>query len=269
MAVAASASIGIMRTGGLLKVCGLVVAVCLPLCGCSGGLGGSTALIGGGSPEGDAAPSTALNLPKLADLPEVSSIVTPAEPEPEGSATELYTRIARGAMSCWFGGPTPPLKKDYIYHAEADAPSRGGKAEIVVHMRDPSQPNPRGAKAYKIKIDPKDETSATVVSENLKMPEPVATAMSADVARWSRGDPSCTGISNLTGWAEQETAATDAGAASKTFKAQSRKRPKLRQSQRASRPASRLQKHNPDQIRLIGFTSTHASTPARAHECAT
>ena len=216
MAVAASASIGIMRTGGLLKVCGLVVAVCLPLCGCSGGLGGSTALIGGGSPEGDAAPSTALNLPKLADLPEVSSIVTPAEPEPEGSATELYTRIARGAISCWVGRPTPPLKKDYIYHAEADAPSRGGKAEIVVHMRDPSQPNPRGAKAYKIKIDPKDETSATVVSENLKMPEPVATAMSADVARWSRGDPSCTGISNLTGWAEQETAATDAGAASKT-----------------------------------------------------
>ena len=77
-----------------------------------------------------------------------------------GSATEIYSRMPRGAMSCWFtvGGP---LKKDYIFHATADAPSRGGKAEIVIHQRDPSQPNPRGAKAYLIDIEPTGETSAS------------------------------------------------------------------------------------------------------------
>ena len=63
--------------------------------------------------------------------------MTPGDPPPAmaleqgaGSATEIYSRIATGAMGCWFGA-SGPLKKDYIYHADADAPSRGGKAEIV------------------------------------------------------------------------------------------------------------------------------------------
>jgi hypothetical protein len=83
------------------------------------------------------------------------------------------------------------MKKDYIYHAEADAPSRGGKAEIVVHTRDPSQPNPRGAKAYKVLITPKTETSATVVTENLRMPEAQGAAMTSDVNRWAKGEEGC------------------------------------------------------------------------------
>lgn len=169
-----------------------LLATSLLLGGCGSGLGGGAADVTG-------AQSSALSLPKLTELPAVAAITTPAEREPEGSATELYTLIARGAVGCWFGG-AGPLKKDYIYHAEADAPSRGGKAEIIVHVRDPSQPNPRGAKAYRIKIDPKDEVSATITTENLKMPEAVAAAMAADVARWSRGDQGCEGASTAAGW---------------------------------------------------------------------
>lgn len=144
-----------------------------------------------------------LTLPKMPELPSVASIA-PAVPErPVGSATEIYARVARGANTCWFVGSGPnqagPLKKDYIYHAEADAPSRGGKAEIVIHVRDPAQPNPRGAKAYRINIDP-DGDGANMKTENLKMPDQVAAAMTADVNRWAKGDQGCQGASTVAGW---------------------------------------------------------------------
>ncbi len=138
----------------------------------------------------------------LPTMPSVASISAAADEGPRGSATELYTRIAGGANSCWFA-PAGPLKKDYIYHAEADAPSRGGKAEIVIHIRELGQPNPRGPKAFRIGIDPKDETSATVSTENLKMTEPVAAAMNADVERWSRGELGCKGSTTAMGWGTQ------------------------------------------------------------------
>lgn len=145
-----------------------------------------------GCSSGPEAPSA--TLPKLTDLtaalPEIPT-------DPDGSATELYARIARGALGCWFS-PKGGMKKDYIYHAEADAPSRGGKAEIVVHVRDPSQPNPRGAKAYKVLITPKDETSATVTTENLRMPEPQGAQMTQDVNRWAKGEEGCEGSATAT-----------------------------------------------------------------------
>jgi hypothetical protein len=112
-------------------------------------------------------------------------------------------------MTCWFGR-SGPLKKDYIYHAEADAPSRGGKAEIVVHERDPTQPNPRGAKAYRINIEPAGEGSASVRAENLKMPAAFAAAMAEDVGRWSKGDQGCAGTSTAAGWGPQPEAPAEA-----------------------------------------------------------
>jgi hypothetical protein len=140
----------------------------------------------------------ALTLPAMPSLPSVASIGAGAEERPVGSATELYSRVARGAVACWFGA-AGPLKKDYIYHAEADAPSRGGKAEIIIHQRDLAQPNPRGAKAFRVNIEPVGET-ATVQTENLKMPEPMGAAMTADVGRWSKGDQGCVGASTAAGW---------------------------------------------------------------------
>ncbi len=139
-------------------------------------------------------------------------MTAPAEAPPAGSATELYTKVARGAVACWFGA-AGPLKKDYIYHADADAPSRGGKAEITIHSRDPSNPNPRGPKAFLIKFDPKDEGNAVIAAENLKMPEPVAAMMSSDVNRWSRGDAGCAGKSTTAGWTPEAPPAPAAAAA--------------------------------------------------------
>jgi len=119
---------------------------------------------------------------------------------PVGSATELYSRVASGAMSCWFA-TNGPLKKDYIFHATADAPSRGGKAEIVIHQRDPTQPNPRGVKAFLVEIEPTSESTAQIKTENLKMTEAFAASMTDDVGRWSKGDQGCVGTSTAAGWA--------------------------------------------------------------------
>ena len=147
----------------------------------------AAATVAGGCSTGPEAPSA--TLPKLTDL---TAALPEAYTEPQGSATDLYARIARGALGCWFS-PKGGMKQDYIYHAEADAPSRGGKAEIVVHVRDPSQPNPRGAKAYKVLITPKNDASATVTTENLRMPEAQAVLMTRDVYRWAKAEDSCEG----------------------------------------------------------------------------
>jgi hypothetical protein len=170
----------------------------------------------GAGPDG---PSLAL--PKMPDISSVAAISTTAE-KPVGSATEIYARVARGANTCWFVGPGPlqggPLKKDYIYHAEADAPSRGGKAEIVIHVRDPAQPNPRGAKAYRINIDPDGDAAATLKTENLKMPDATAAAMTADVNRWAKGDQGCAGSSTVAGWGMAAPPAAPAAAPPKKAK---------------------------------------------------
>lgn len=172
-----------------------------------------TACAGSGGP--DAPSASALSLPKLPDL--TSALPEGPGADPTGSATELYARIARGAVGCWFGAEGG-MKKDYIYHAEADAPSRGGKAEVTIHVRDPSQPNPRGAKAYKILITPKDEQSATVTTENLKLPDEKAKAMTDDVNRWSRGEQGCKGATTTAGWSapDGQAKAPEAKPAAKT-----------------------------------------------------
>ncbi|MGB4865220.1 MAG: hypothetical protein WBP38_04930 [Hyphomicrobium sp.] len=165
------------------------------LCLCTPLVASAAALIAAGCSGG----SDSVSLPKMPDL-SVAAITPAAYEKPVGSPTEIYARVARGANSCWFGG-SGPLKKDYIYHAEADAPSRGGKAKIEIHVRDPSQPNPRGPKAFRINIDPEpDGTSAALKVENLRMPEPMANGMTADVHRWAKGDQGCAGSSTVAGW---------------------------------------------------------------------
>lgn len=190
----------------------------------------ATAAFGLGACSGSATDTSALapsltlpSLPKLGSAdngtaPSAAPADTPAaaaSTPPEaasGSATEIYSRIGQGAVGCWFGSKGP-LKKDYIYHAEADAPSRGSKAEITIHVRDLTQPNPRGAKAYKVKIEPTGDASATVATENLKMPNAAAAAMTADVGRWAKGDTGCASTSTAAGWGNANVAAGDPPAA--------------------------------------------------------
>ncbi|MFT3730079.1 MAG: hypothetical protein QM780_01465 [Hyphomicrobium sp.] len=152
-----------------------------------------------------------------------------------GSATDIYSHIARGAMACWFA-VNGPLKKDYIFHAAADAPSRGGKATVTIHQRDPTQPNPRGAKAYIVDIQPTGESSASVRAENRKMSEAYATAMTDDISRWSKGEEGCTGPKTAAGWAPAPVTAT--AAASKPTKKAKAKPNAAKAKSASSQPAA-------------------------------
>jgi hypothetical protein len=107
------------------------------------------------------------------------------------SPTEAYTRIARTAMSCWFG-PRGRLSGSHVFHAEADPPSRGGGAEIVIHERAFDQPKPLGYKAFRIALT-NGSDYANIEIENLRMPDRLAAEMRAEVLAWARGSKSCMG----------------------------------------------------------------------------
>jgi hypothetical protein len=105
---------------------------------------------------------------------------------------EIYSRIARGALSCWFG-PNSRLKKTHIFNADAAPPSAGGAAEIVIHERDGGAPSPRSLRSYRILITASGEGSHVAI-ENLKFPEPMATELKTDVVRWAGGTHECGSI---------------------------------------------------------------------------
>lgn len=127
----------------------------------------------------------------LPSLPELPKIELPKPPPPVvGTPTEVYERIGRGAMSCWFG-KDGPLKGGYIYDAVAEPASKGGRAEITIRERETGAPSPRGVKAFSIAIEPSGEDETSVLAENLKLPEPVATSMKKSVAAWSIGGQGC------------------------------------------------------------------------------
>lgn len=111
---------------------------------------------------------------------------------------ETYSRIARGALQCWFGAQGS-LKKSHIFNADVAPESSGGGAEIVVHERDNAADNPRSFRAYKVAIVA-SAGGSTVGLENLRMPIPVARDMDADVLRWARGETSCS-VVGTGGWA--------------------------------------------------------------------
>jgi len=141
------------------------------------------------------------NAPSLPSLQEISGTVS--EAPIVGSPTEVYERIARGVLGCWFGAQGP-LKAGYVYHAEADPPSQGGKAEITIHERDRLSSNPKGIKAYRIAIAP-DDKGTTLLFENLKMPEPMAKGMESDARRWGGGGVGCTEV-QAEGWSDNAPA---------------------------------------------------------------
>ena len=127
------------------------------------------------------------SLPSLPSLPDIAAALSPSPVV--GPPTDIYARVARGALACWFGA-AGPLKANYIYHAEAEPPEHGGKAEIVIHERDPTSENPRGIRAFRILIAPDGEASALTI-ENLNLPEPLAKGMEQDVRRWAAGAIGC------------------------------------------------------------------------------
>lgn len=121
----------------------------------------------------------------LPSLPKIELPVVAYKEEP----SEVYSRIARGAMACWFS-PNGPLKKNYAFHADVAPPSDNAGAEIVIHERDSAAPSPLSLRAYKILIARQPEGTA-VAEQNFKLPESLAATMAQDIRRWAGGNLDC------------------------------------------------------------------------------
>lgn len=144
-----------------------------------------------------------------AALPSLPKITLPEAPPPVvGSATEVYARIGRGAMACWFGA-NGTLKTTHIYDATAEPEHRGGQAEITIRERDTQAQSPRGVKAFRVSIVPANGDETTVVAENFKLPEAMAAQMKKSVAAWSTGSQGCDPDASKGAW-QPEPAATEA-----------------------------------------------------------
>jgi hypothetical protein len=128
-----------------------------------------------------------------------SGIVTSAAPASEpnlettvitsGTPTDVYASLARRALHCWFGADGP-LKATHVFYAEAASPEEGGAANILLHERDETLGDRRGARAFRIAIT-REAGSVRVGITNLKMPEPIARLMVQDAQTWARGEDGC------------------------------------------------------------------------------
>ncbi|MBS0242808.1 MAG: hypothetical protein JSS20_11575 [Proteobacteria bacterium] len=124
-----------------------------------------------------------------------ASIATPspeiATASPESPA-EVYSRIARGALRCWFA-PGSALKKTHVFNAKADPASAGGAAEILIQTREAPAPGEGvhgSLRAYRILVTP-NSTGSVIEAQNLKFTPEQAAAMTSDVTRWIKGDDTC------------------------------------------------------------------------------
>ena len=109
-----------------------------------------------------AAPAAATR-PHFPSLPQLTGTVT--EAPIVGSPTEVYERIARGVLACWFG-TTGPLKVDYVYHAEAEPAARAAKPRSSSTSATALSDNPKGLRAYRIAITPATARRRTLLFEN-------------------------------------------------------------------------------------------------------
>jgi hypothetical protein len=140
----------------------------------------------------------------VASLPSIAALTHP-EGRIVGTPTELYTRLARGALTCWFGA-AGPLKGTYIYHADAEPASKGGRSEIVIFANDTTAADPRALRAFRIGISTAEEKTKLEV-ENIKMPEPLASRLEADVSRWAADQEGCGSGPVTAGWTVREAPA--------------------------------------------------------------
>lgn len=133
------------------------------------------------------------SLTSVATVPDLTAVapkLTPADaPRPVGAPTEIYTRIARGILTCWFG-PAGPLKPKYIYHADAEPPSKGGASVISIHHRDREATDPRSIRAWKLAVVPAPEGTSVNI-ENYKLPPEIAEPLTRDARRWAAGEEGC------------------------------------------------------------------------------
>jgi hypothetical protein len=143
--------------------------------------------------------------PTIPPVPKLPALGAPNEPSrADAPPTEVYTRVASGANACWFA-QRGALAKSHILHAEAEPPSKGGAAEIYVHERDDVGPTPWGNKVFRVALTPAGEQTEIDV-RNLKLPEPLAAQMRADVFQWAVGEKGCRAGEGGTGFNKEEPA---------------------------------------------------------------
>ena len=137
---------------------------------------------------------SALPKPDL-DLSKLSNDYRP----PVGTPTAIYTRIARGALTCWLGAHGP-LNKTHKFYANAEPAHRGGGSRIVIYEI-PNDPQRKlGDRAYSIIIDP-DGASGRVRTENTRLSKKLAAEFDDDVMRWAANKQGCVKASQLAeGW---------------------------------------------------------------------
>ena len=106
-----------------------------------------------------------------------------------GSPTDVYALVARGALRCWFGADGP-LKPTHVFHAEAESPAKGGAAEMVLHERDETLRDKRGARAFRVSFagEPAGVRVAVAIP---KMDQQLALLMVKDVEAWTKGGTDC------------------------------------------------------------------------------
>jgi hypothetical protein len=124
-----------------------------------------------------------LKTASLSNLPSLPTVTAYSSSHSE-STHEIYSRVARGAKTCWFG-PDKPLVKGYVFDGEAASEVDGGAAEVAVHVRTPDQPNPRGGKVFIVSIT-KVADGSKLEMENRRIPDGMAEQLRADVARWAK-----------------------------------------------------------------------------------
>jgi hypothetical protein len=134
-----------------------------------------------------ASPSAQVETGAVASPPATAPLETATMVQ--GTPTEVYARVASGAMRCWFGAKGP-LKATHVFHAEAAPPSEGGVAEIVLHERDISMRDQRGARAFRVSFVGEGGDVRVGVAA-LKMAAPLADLMVRDVATWAQGGAGC------------------------------------------------------------------------------
>jgi hypothetical protein len=106
-----------------------------------------------------------------------------------GTPTQTYALVAGGAMRCWFGAGGP-LKPTHVFHAEAAPPAHGGVAEIVLHERDVSLRDQRGARAFRVSFTD-IAGGARVGITSIKVAAPLSELMARDVVDWAGGGTGC------------------------------------------------------------------------------
>lgn len=188
-----------MRTGR-----GLLASILLSgaLTGCAGSGAVDTSVLTAG-PTG-----------ALAALPNAAASIAKGIRQPVGSPTDIYTRIARGMLTCWLGG-YGRLRSRYMFQAEAQPEHMGGVSKVTIHERIPNSPNQPGRVTFLVTIEPLGET-ATVSVENRHMSPVIGDSLSQDVYRWAAGDEGCLEEGVTSGWGASPAAATEASPKAKT-----------------------------------------------------